>query len=388
MIAVIADDLTGAAEVVGICMRLGVKVAFMLDIPDVEALCAVKADVVVLAENTRSFTREGAEKISRLLAANLKEAGVSRVIKKTDSALRGWIVPEMRAIASVMGQESLLIQPANTDTGRSVRNGMCFIGEALLSDTAFATDPDFPATCSSAEKLLQLRGGAETDGVPYEVPDAQTDADLLHCVRLSNGNVLAGGSAAFWKVYLENQIRLGMVKIQPDNSKRSDKIKLDNSLIVCGSAHENSKVFTRRLSALGFPVLPVPRSLCGQEKPAYDEFLHFVDLCIATWKSHRRLLVRLDAAPDFPHAADAFGYRLTEIFYLVFSATNPSTLLIEGGATASTILKRMGWTAFSPVREWLPGVVELKLDEEPHCNIIMKPGSYAWPPMETDSYEK
>jgi len=382
MIAVIADDFTGAAEVAGICMRLGVRVAFLVDIPDVETLSSVKADVVVLAENTRSFTCEGAEKISRLIAANLKVAGITRVVKKIDSVLRGWVVPEMRAIASVMGQESLLIQPANTDTGRSVRNGMCFIGETLLSDTAFAADPDFPAICSSADKLLEIRGGATTKGVPYHVPDAQTDADLLHCVRLSNGNVLSGGSAAFWKAYLENQIRLGMIRVYPDNQNRPERIFLDNSLIVCGSAHENSKVFTRRLSAEGFPVLPVPRVLCLKEKPPYDEFLHFVDLCITTWKTHRRLLVRLDAEPDFPQAAEAFGYRLTEIFYLVFSATNPSMLLIEGGATACSILKRMGWGSFMPVREWLPGVVELKLNEPPHCNIILKPGSYAWPPME------
>ena len=386
MIAVIADDFTGAAEVAGICLREGVSVSMLTDIPDAEHLRALTTDVVVLAENTRSFTREGAVKISRLLAVQLKEAGLTCVVKKIDSVLRGWILPEMEAIASVFGHESLLIQPANTDTGRSVRNGMYFVGETLLSDTPFSNDPDFPAVCSSVEKLLEHRGGQRTLPIPYQVPDAQTDADLLHSVRLSNGNVLAGGSAAFWKAFLCNRIRLGMIKPMPVQPAVDDRFSLQDSLMICGSAHENSKVFTRNLAAAGFPVLALPEALCRQQKPAYDEFLAFVNLCTETWKRQHRLLIRLDAEPDFPQAPEAFGYRLTEIFYLVFTATRPSRLLIEGGATASSILKRMGWSSFTPVREWLPGVVELHLNEEPICNITLKPGSYAWPEFDYENH--
>ncbi|MBO7232368.1 MAG: hypothetical protein J6V16_04355, partial [Bacteroidales bacterium] len=60
MISIIADDFTGAAEVAGICLRRGVSVSFLTDIPDVETIEEVDTDVLVIAEDTRSFTAEGA----------------------------------------------------------------------------------------------------------------------------------------------------------------------------------------------------------------------------------------------------------------------------------------------------------------------------------------
>ncbi len=381
MIALVADDFTGAAEVAGICMRRGVSVSFLTGIPDPEIISALTTDVAVIAEDTRSFSKEGAEKISRLLAENLKAAGVTQIVKKIDSVMRGWVLPEMNAIASVMGYESLLIQPANTETGRSVRNGMYFIGEQLLSETAFAQDPDFPAPTSSVEKLLELRGGVSV--VPYLVPDAENDEDLLHSVRLSNGNVLAGGSAAFWRVYLENQIRLGRVKSNPVERDVIGRFLLRDCLMVCGSAHQNSMDFSSRLANSGFPVLAMPETMCLEEKPSEEEYERWVGLCESVWKKERRLLVRLASRPGFPQAAETLLFRFSEAVGMLLDRIDPSQLLVEGGATAYSLLfQRQGWTSFIPEKEWLPGVVQLKLATPPGISITLKPGSYAWPAFE------
>jgi uncharacterized protein YgbK (DUF1537 family) len=63
MIVIIADDLTGAAETVGICLRYGVRVAMIMDVPDEERLLDFQREgtaVLVIAGDNRSNTQEGA----------------------------------------------------------------------------------------------------------------------------------------------------------------------------------------------------------------------------------------------------------------------------------------------------------------------------------------
>ena len=50
MIVVVADDMTGAAEIAGFCLRYGLRVAFATEVTELP-----KADVLVVATDTRSM---------------------------------------------------------------------------------------------------------------------------------------------------------------------------------------------------------------------------------------------------------------------------------------------------------------------------------------------
>lgn len=54
-------------------------------------------------------------------------------------------------------------------------------------------------------------------------------------------------------------------------------------------------------------------------------------------------------------------------------------LLIEGGATAFSILIEQGWTLLNPVKELVPGVVRMQVVTNPGFYLTLKPGSYLWP---------
>jgi D-threonate/D-erythronate kinase len=54
-------------------------------------------------------------------------------------------------------------------------------------------------------------------------------------------------------------------------------------------------------------------------------------------------------------------------------------VMIEGGATAASILNVLGWQRLAVVREWVPGVATLRPAADEHLTITMKPGSYVWP---------
>ncbi len=383
MVSIIADDFTGAAEVAGICLRRGVSVSFLTDIPDVETIQDVDTDVLVIAEDTRSFTAEGAVKISRILAENLKAAGVTHVVKKVDSALRGWVLLEMRAIAAVFGKTEILIQPANTATKRSVKDGLYYVDGKLLADTAFANDPEFPVKSSQVHSIIESRNVLVSTPVNYMVPDAVTSEDIRASVRLCHENVLPGGSADFWREYLEEQIELGTVKAFPKEEEVQTTNGLQDCLMICGSAHLNSMQGSERLAEKGMPLMNLPASMLQEDKVTAADIRQFVDACASTWDISKRLLVRFGPKPvKFDSCAEHLRYRMTESMFLLLQQINPSHLLIEGGATAYSLLQRLGWNSFIPVKEWTPGVVQLKLNTEPHCYITLKPGSYVWPDFE------
>jgi hypothetical protein len=53
-------------------------------------------------------------------------------------------------------------------------------------------------------------------------------------------------------------------------------------------------------------------------------------------------------------------------------------LLLEGGATAACVLRRLGMHRFRVIREWAPGVVTLRAVNGRGLEITIKPGSYPW----------
>jgi uncharacterized protein YgbK (DUF1537 family) len=54
-------------------------------------------------------------------------------------------------------------------------------------------------------------------------------------------------------------------------------------------------------------------------------------------------------------------------------------LWVEGGATAQALLQHLGWQRLPVVAEITPGVVALQ-PPPPGIEMVVKPGSYAWPP--------
>jgi D-threonate/D-erythronate kinase len=98
MIAVIADDFTGAAELAGIGLRYHLNVELGAQVNK-----DTKADLFVVATDTRSMGEAEAvqemEKHTRELMALRPEM----IFKKTDSVLRGHVLAEMRAQLSLTG---------------------------------------------------------------------------------------------------------------------------------------------------------------------------------------------------------------------------------------------------------------------------------------------
>lgn len=352
MIAVIADDITGAAEMAGIAHRLGLRVQLAMW-PRAVNDC----DVLVVATDTRSMHEAEAVAETRRVAEALGEIpGVDGVFKKTDSALRGHVVAELSALLPLTRYSRALYIPANPSKGRIIRDGVYYIGGTPLHETDFSFDPEFPAYSSS---LCERLAGCGEHGVMYA--DATDDADICSAVAGAGDDTLLAGAADLFTAYLKSKFPC---RETPADGFRLD---MDDCLIVCGSTQS-------RPIDCGVPTEYMPTAV-------YDETVSpdgwIAGLTSAYASRHAMIIAVRDRHRTGKGIAVYLRDTMARCVSELVSVHCPGDLVIEGGATAFAILSRLGWNSFTITQEIAPGVIRMR-SEESGTYVTMKPGSYPW----------
>lgn len=352
MIAVIADDITGAAEMSGIARHLGLSVS----LSTVAGNAGEPVDVLVIATDTRSMTEAEATGVSaetaRALAAN---PDVSHIFKKTDSVLRGHVVAELRAILDNTRYSEALYLPANPSKGRFIRNGRYLIGDTELHLTDFARDPEFPAWTSDVKERLQ-------PGDPrIRTADAMTSADIISALESASDATLLAGAADLFTAFLG--------KTGPQGSPVDDRPAIDikNALIVCGSTQSKP-------IGCGIRTEHLPLNVYDGESGAGE----WIGKITPGYQREGSLIL------DIPHhhltgrdVAVRLRTVMAETVKRLIDAKMPHELIIEGGATAFAILDALGWKRFKVTDMIAPGVIRM-LSDDSGAYVTMKPGSYPW----------
>ena len=324
MIAVIADDITGAAEIAGICLRYRLSTLFGVD-----EWPTGHAQVKIIATNSRSENEEKAVEIHKAVTKCVSQDNPEFIFKKCDSVLRGHVLAEMHAMLSETGNSFVDIQPANPVAGRIINNSHYFVNAVPLHETDFANDPDFPAHTSNIDDLLSRK---KTNlSFEYQVSDCNSVNQLQSIAKSAARRKIAAGSSAFFE-----QLLLTLLN-QPRVDCRSCFISFSiDSLLVTGSTHNQSVEYAERLE--------------------------------------KQLIVKNFGVDEQQHPAVFFD----EIKSLVQSRKSIQ-ILVTGGATAWYLLKHLRIKSLVPEKEFAPGVVGMKALSENDICMIMKPGSYAWP---------
>ena len=68
-----------------------------------------------------------------------------------------------------------------------------------------------------------------------------------------------------------------------------------------------------------------------------------------------------------------------EVVSMILMRHKVDELMIEGGATAYSIIQKCGYHEFDPVQELSHGVLRMRVIEDDEFYITLKPGSYKWP---------
>lgn len=195
-VAIIADDLTGAADSGVQLVRSGYRTAVVFrgaPIPSGNDLDAVAVDT-----DSRSLPAGFAAKRVVEAGHTVREARI--VYKKIDSTLRGPIGAELAAALAATRRKKALVASAFPSAGRETRGGAQLVHGEPVHETGLSKDPVNPVLESHIPSLLAHAFGnivalSVTDvrsGEPVRdalesddcvVADAESDADLEALVR-------------------------------------------------------------------------------------------------------------------------------------------------------------------------------------------------------------
>lgn len=379
MIAVIADDLAGAAELGGIALRHELTAEVQTGFCPAE-----EAEVVVIDTDSRSCPPEEAAAKIDIEAEKLKEAGFDWLYKKVDSVLRGPVVAELETLLAALGKQKVLLAPANPSLGRTIRNGRYLIDGRLLHETDFANDPEYPRTSSD---VLDILGASQTvdlhrcdsgqpslrDGI--SVGDATCRKDLLQLAERVDDQTIPAGGADFFSALLEIKgfhLRTSYSEREPSSTA--------TALFVSGSSSQYSHSVIEEAKACGVPVCQMPDGLVRGDDSSDELMSKWIGDTAAAFEEHPRAIMAVAQPivqdPALPLKLNCY---LSIAVENVLDRVSIEDIYIEGGGTASTIVRRLGWARFTPCRELSHGVVRMRVRKRPNLYLTIKPGSYLWP---------
>ena len=356
-ILVIADDLTGAAEIGGI----GVQHGLSARIWSLKVRIFGGADLLVINTDSRHLpASQAAACVANALRGNPPNR-FSLIYKKTDSLLRGPVAAEIGAMLDALHSQRAVLAPQNPKLGRTIRDGVYLVHDVPLHLTDFANDPEHPRRTSDVRELL-----ASTDE-RIEIPSAETFDDLRTIALRIEPPVLPAGGADFFSAILSREFKLGPWRCEIDPS--------GDHLFICGSASASSALAIRDAEARGVPVVPMAAHIFNALAPDETDISQWASQVIDCLRSNHKALVCVNH-PPVPQQALRVRQMLAKLTQTILKVYPPAMLWIEGGATAAAIVDEMKWRSWSVVGTLSPGVVELLAGNQ---RLIIKPGSYAWP---------
>ena len=180
---IIADDITGLNSVGAEFARFGLKVKNIIDINYLISFIEAE-DSFILGFDTNSRDLnpiEAANKVSEVMNA-LPIQDLDWILKQSDSAFQGNVLPEILAFQKAISVKPLLFAPACPSIGRITKDGKHHIGSGEQP-----IDLNELASENCAKRLGKLvldnsRGSSVAD-LDIEIADAETDKDLENIIK-------------------------------------------------------------------------------------------------------------------------------------------------------------------------------------------------------------
>lgn len=351
MIAVIADDFTGAAELAGISLRYGVSVSVHLD-NNIDG----DTDVVVVSTDSRSMQKAAAIYCTADAVEAIINYEPSLFYKKIDSVLRGYVIDEVKVQMELSEKRKALIIPANPSLERTISNGEYFINGKKITESGFVNDPEFPVSSANVTAMLHdetVQVLKHNDWLPVEgivVGEAESIADIATWAATINESWMLVGAGDFYTALLQRDHEL----------LQQQKFELQSPhLYVCGTAFNERKEFIKNLN-------------CCSYLPDYitEEWLAETGTII---KQQNKLVITIDESNE---SALALRTTMAKATKEVIIRENVQEIFIEGGSTAAAVLEELNIKKLTPVNELSRGVVRMKAGD---LFITVKPGSYQLP---------
>ncbi len=386
---IIADDITGAAEIAGTALRYGISTSLITEagntFPD--------SEIIVYATDIRSCNSQKAQTEIQNISYRIKgiietDSNIKKVtlFKKTDSALRGHIALELNTIMNCFNLTETILLAQNPSKGRIIKNGTYYINNEKLSHTMFRKDPEFPAFSSNPLSLVFDRNKnkycngellsveeklSDRDKNRIYIAEAASEDDIKKQINKAQENTLIAGGADAFEAFIGRNSRRQIQERLLNTDFSLGECANGKILIVSGSTQGKSIMQTALMKKLNSYNTTMPDDVFEGADPTIwikdikNNYLHSDAFIMQVGKHEFKgsdYAVRL---------RETMGIATKELINL----HSPKYLIIEGGATAFSILNHIRWNNFKLKHEFSPGVVGMKYGS---TEVILKPGSYPW----------
>lgn len=327
MLAILADDLTGALDSAAPFAGRGLRTDIALDRNAIAGIVAEQPDVVSINLNTREISADAARAETAAVIALLPPG--TKLFKKVDSRLKGNIAAELDAIPFIRA----LVAPAIPEFGRIVEAG-CVTGFGI--DIAIVV----------AERLGRH---VENTIVPDTLVSA--DMDVVLAAAESYGTDLLIGARGLAEALARRMTTRDIAD--------AASIPAGSATFVIGSRDPITlaQIDALRASSV-LHYLPAPNGRLAGAPPSGAQ----LTLIQATTGAN-------DVSPQI--VADTLADGLREKL-----SASTDTLLLSGGATAEAVLRGLGFSRLRLHGECLPG---LGLASAHGRCIIAKSGGFGQP---------
>jgi uncharacterized protein YgbK (DUF1537 family) len=379
VIAAIADDLTGAAEIAGLGWRYGLdaKILHRRQPP-------VPADLLVYDSDSRHCSPAEAARRVASLARRLRVQSPRWIFKKVDSVLRGNVRAELESAARVLKLHRCILVPANPSGQRIIRRGKYFIAGVPLDQTDFRNDPAHPRGSAQVVELLGRVGRlpvAVSDASRRQlsegiiVGNAQSAPDLDRWARRIGGDTWAAGGGDFFTALLAQDGHALCATKQRRTPPRFQK-----TLFVCGSRAASSLRFVATRRRRGWPVFSLPPELLARRGPSAVKPNAWARKIALGFSGHSQVVMTVGATLDpHPAASQWFERVLARAAGEVLVAARPDCVCVEGGSTAAALLEVLKGLSLDVQFEFARGVTGVRVNGGAAPLVVLKPGSYPWP---------
>jgi uncharacterized protein YgbK (DUF1537 family) len=379
MIGVIADDLTGAAELGAVGLRHGLRAEIVR-----RGEPSGRADLVCVDTDSRSCEPAAAAKRAAAAAKMLRAAGARWIYKKVDSVLRGQVTAEVEAVMKQLKLERALLLPANPSLGRTIRDGQYFVHGKPIHKTEFLHDPEYPRRSSQVVRLLDapenfllrvVNGDRTLATGTIVIGEATTAADVQSWAGFFDAEMLPAGGSEFFNALLaaENLIPpVGEISLPEAPAGRE--------FFISGTSTQSARQFALGEKKRKTPVFSLPLELAwGAEfTPAAVEAV--TQRVVAAFQEKSRVILAVGLPPVRDVViARKLSKSIVRVAEQVMRQVAVTKVFAEGGATAVELVRRMGWSRLTVLRELAPGVATLAVDDGASILLTIKPGTYAWP---------
>jgi uncharacterized protein YgbK (DUF1537 family) len=374
MIVIIADDISGAAELAGVAHASGLRSEVHTEFEPTST-----AEVVAIDTDSRSLSVTDAAAKVRLIAEKIAAASPKWIYKKTDSVCRGNIAAEIQAIMDVFELPQCVLIPANPRKLRTIRNGRYLINGVPLNETSFAHDPEYPASSANIRDLLSdddrnvvPLGADEDPEAGINVPDAWESSQLSSRAAQLDRSILPAGAAEFFAAVLAQRRPRKPASASPIIEKNI------RQLFVCGSCSGWANGRRRECEQNGIPIVAMPVRMFGHDHNAAD-VRQWVDDVYAAFQISDRVMMAVGGEQISGGDPARFVNRLIDALAQVLDRTTPDQLCLEGGATAAAVARCLGWNQLEVLDSLAFSIASLRVKDAQAPLIYIKPGSYLWP---------